>query len=135
IHERGRAGGCDLRLPDAPQRRSEALRVDKDGRRHPCTRTPRPRSSRSHSRRVPTVRVGTLDWHLSNNADLLIRVLLNISADQLVVAAHVERTAPRIAQTISPDFGQRIITANEGIIGWDGVVAVDVDSQNLPVRR
>ena len=61
--ERRRARGGDPRLPRPPQRRSQALRVDQDRRRHPRQGAPSPRRARSRQGRVPSVRLGTLASH------------------------------------------------------------------------
>ena len=37
-----------------------------------------------------------------DDAHLLVAVLLHVAAEQLVVAAHVERAAPRVAQAVAP---------------------------------
>ncbi len=57
----------DPRLPPAPQRRSQAVRVDQDGRRDPEKGTPRARRARS-CQGEPSLRVGTLGAHRPRHA-------------------------------------------------------------------
>ena len=74
---------------------------------------------------------------LANQLDGFVAVLLHVAAIQFDrAAAHVERAAPRVAYTISPDFRVGVAAANEGVVARDAVgfavaAGVDVDTQDL----
>src|SRR5215203_2222268 len=54
---------------------------------------------------------------LLDDVDFLDRILLDVGAEQLLVAAHVEGAAPRVAQAVGPDLRQGVVAADEGIVG------------------
>ena len=69
---------------------------------------------------------------LGDDVDLLVAVLLDVAAEQLVLAAHVEGAAPRVAVPVGPDPRVGVGVAGERIVLGDR--AVGVDAQDLAVR-